>query len=266
MTVYDAQATPTTQVTQMQDVLSAGKFTGVLLQPIYPAAELSEVKALIAAKMPVVNIDQILGTNYKDTGIQVKGLDGNVVFAPAAIGRQLGFYTNKACNHRKSCKIALIHNYIGYEPDVQITKSFKAELSTDTADKVIAEADGAYSPATATTKVQDILSANPGVNVIAGSDQDCEGAQTALKLDNVKGVKLVCYGASQASVAGIKSGLWTADVAQLPATEGKLGMQMLVRAIRSGKSQGSLNPVAKLPNDGVVLPSNVAHFKPEWKG
>lgn len=266
VTVFNADATPATQVTQLQDVLTNGTYTGVLLQPIYPPAEISEVKTVIQAKIPVVNIDQILGTNYTDTDIQVAGLDGNVVFAPANIGRQLADYTNAACHGHKSCQIALIHNYIGYEPDVQITKSFESTLGGFKSDTIVAQADGAYSPATATTKVEDILVAHPHLNVIAGSDQDCEGAQAALKLDNVKTVKLVCYGGSKAAVAGIKAGLWTADIAQLPATEGRLGMQMLVKAIETGKPQGTENPVAKLPNNGVVLPSNVSKFKAEWPG
>jgi ribose transport system substrate-binding protein len=266
MTVFDAAATPATQVTQLQDVVSSGSYTGVLLQPIYPAAEISEVQAVIAAKIPVVNMDQILGTNYKNTGIQVPGLDGNVVFAPATIGTQLGVYTNMACGKLKNCQIALIHNYLGYEPDLQVTTSFKAALAAHKADKVVAEADAAYSQATATTKVEDILTANPHINVIAGSDQDCEGAQTALKLDHFKHIKLVCYGGSKAAVAGIKSGLWTADIAQLPATEGRLGMAMLVKAIQTGKGQGSQNPVAKLANKGVVLKSNVSKFHAEWAG
>ncbi len=266
VTVYDAGATPATQVSQLQDVLSTHKYQGVLLQPIYPPAELSAVKALIKAKVKVVNMDQILGTNYANTGVQVPGLYGNVVFAPAKIGTQLGTLANTACAGANPCKIALIHNYTGYEPDLEITNTFKAQLAKYANDSVVAEADGAYSPATATTKVQDILQANSGLNVIVGSDQDCEGAQTALSLNNVTGVKLVCYGASAAAVAGIKSGLWTADVAQLPATEGTLGMKMLINAIKTGKKQGSKNPVAGLPNNGVLLASNIKQFTPEWPG
>jgi len=266
VTVYDAGATPATQVSELQDVLSTHKFQGVLLQPIYPPAEISAVQALIKAKIKVVNMDQILGTSYTNTGIQVKGLSGNVVFAPAKIGTQLGTLTNQACNGANPCKIALIHNYTGYEPDLEVTTAFKAQLANYPADSVVAEADGLYSPATAETKAQDIITANPGLNVIVGSDQDCEGAQTALQLNNVTTVKLVCYGASAAAVAGIKSGLWTADVAQLPATEGLLGMQMLIRAIKTGKPQGSKNPVAGLPDNGVLLASNLKNFTPEWPG
>ena len=48
-----------------------------------------EVKIAIEKKIKVVNIDQILGTNYTTDQIQVQGLYGNVVFFPVAIGTQL---------------------------------------------------------------------------------------------------------------------------------------------------------------------------------
>jgi ribose transport system substrate-binding protein len=267
VTVYDAEASPTTQVTQLQDVVASHKFTGVLFQPIYGPAETTAVSAALKAKLKVVNIDQILGKSYTNTGIQVKGLDGNVVFAPATIGTQLGSYTNAACAGKNPCDIALVHNYIGDEPDSQITTSFDAEIAKYPHDSIVSTSgDGAYTIATAETVVENILTAYPNLNVIASSDQDCEGAQLAFKADNVKTVKLTCYGGSKAAVAGVKSGLWTADIAQLPATEGSLGMELLVKAIETGKPQGSKNPVALLPNKGVILPGNVAKFKAQWAG
>jgi ribose transport system substrate-binding protein len=267
VTVYNAEASPTTQVTQLQDVVASHKFTGVLFQPIYGPAETSAVSAALKAKLKVVNIDQILGTKYTDTGIQVKGLDGNVVFSPSTIGTQLGAYTNAACAGKNPCDIALVHNYIGDEPDSQITTSFNAEIAKYPHDSIVSTSgDGQYTIATAETVVENILTSFPKLNVIASSDQDCEGAQLAFKADNVKTVKLTCYGGSKAAVAGVKSKLWTADIAQLPATEGRLGMELLVRAIETGKPQGSKNPVAALPNKGVIVLSNVAKFKAEWAG
>ena len=73
-------------------------------------------------------------------------------------------------------------------------------------------------------------------------------------------VKLVCYGGSATGVAQLKAGTgpWFADVLQMPATEGQVGMSMLIKALKTGKKQGSKNPVAGLPNNGILTPSNAS--------
>ncbi len=264
VTVFDANNSPATQVTQLQDIISAGGYQGVLLQPIYGPAEIKYVKQVIAHRIKVVNIDQILGTKYTTDQIQVKGLAGNVVFFPSKIGTQLATLVIKACGSTNPCKIGLVHNFKGYEPDVAISAALTAHLAHHPNIQIVDQVDGLYQVGASTTQVQDMLQANPGLNFIVGSDQNCEGAQIALGANST--TKLICYGASAASVGGLKSGLWYADVAQMPATEGQLGMEMLVRAMRTGRPQGSKNPVAGLPNGGVITKANLKTFTPEWPG
>ena len=52
----------------------------------------------------------------------------------------------------------------------------------------------------------------------------------------------------------------------MPATEGQLGMSMVIAAMKTGKSQGSKNPVAGLPNNGILTPANSKSFTGEWPG
>lgn len=264
--VFDSQSTDTIQVSELQDVVNSGKFQGIIVQPIYGPALIPEIKVAIKKKIKVVNIDQILGTNYASDQIEVHGLSGNVVFFPAKIGTQLAAETKLACGTLTTCKIALVHNYTGDEPDAEITKTFDAGVATSSSESVVANGDGLYTPSVALTFVSDTLVANPDLNVIVGSDQDCEGAQSALTSAKNTSVKLVCYGASATGIAAVKSGAWFADVAQLPSTEGQLGMIALVKAMKTGKSSGSENPVAKLPNNGIVTKGNASKFTGEWPG
>jgi ribose transport system substrate-binding protein len=267
VTVFDGAYNPANQVSAMQAIIASGKYQGVLLQTIYGPAEISQVKAVIKHKIKVVNIDQILGTKYTTDQIQVKGLSGNVVFFPSRIGTQLATIVGNACGSTNPCKIGLVHNVHTGEPDVAITAAFNATLAAKYPNvQVVAEDDGYYAIGTSTTVVQGFLQAHPDINFIVGADQNCEGAQVALSGANNTSVKLVCYGASAQVVAGLKSGQWVADVAQMPATEGQLGMQMLLKAIKTGKSQGSKNPVAGIPNKGILTASNVKNFSPEWPG
>lgn len=264
--VFDSQSSYTTQVSQLQDVVNSGQYQGILVQPIYGAALLPTVKLAIKKKIKVVNIDQILGTNYASDQIEVHGLSGNVVFFPSKIGSQLATLANQACAGANPCDIALIHNYIGDEPDSAITTAFDATLAKDPNDSIVASADGLYEPSVSLTQVQDILTAHPSINVIVGADQNCEGASSALAAVKNTTTQLVCYGASAAGVVALKSGAWFADVAQMPATEGELGMIALVKALKTGKGSGSENPVAKLPDNGILTKANVNTFTAEWPG
>lgn len=273
VTVFDSQSSYTTQVSQLQDVINSGKYQGIITQPIYGAALIPGVQLAIKKHIRVVNIDQILGKNYASDKIQVRGLAGNVVFFPSKIGSQLAQETAAACGTASPCKIALVHNYKGYEPDSAISTAFAAGVAKHSSESVVAEGDGFYTPSTALTFVSDTLVAHPDLNVIVGADQDCEGAQSALASAHITTVKLVCYGASATGIAAVKSGAWFADVAQMPATEGQLGMIALIKAMKNphftgkhafkGKSQ---NPVAKLPNHGIVTKANASKFNGEWPG
>ena len=266
--VFDSQSSYTTQASELQTVVSSGQYQGIIVQPVYGAALIPEIKKAIAKGIKVVNIDQILGSKYTTDQIQVKGLAGNVVFFPSKIGTQLGVLAHLACAGKNPCDIGLVHNYTGYEPDGAITAAFNALIATHSKDKIVAQADGLYQAGVALTQVQNMLTAHPGINVIVGSDQDCEGAQSALTAANNTQVKLVCYGASAYGVGQLQShkGPWYADVAQMPATEGQDGMLMMAAALKTGKSQGSKNPVAGLPNNGVLTPSNAKAFTGEWPG
>jgi ribose transport system substrate-binding protein len=264
--VFDSQSTDTLQVSDLQQVISSGKFQGIITQPIYGPVLVPGVEAAIKKGIKVVNIDQILGTNYSSDQIEVHGLSGNVVFFPAKIGTQLAAETILACGSANPCQIALVHNYIGDEPDAEITSTFDAGIAKDATASIVANGDGLYTPSVALTFIADQLVAHPSLNVIVGDDQDCEGAQSALTSAKNTSVKLVCYGASATGIAAVKSGAWFADVAQLPATEGELGMIALIKAMKTGKGSGSQNPVAKLPNNGIVTQANAGKFNGEWPG
>jgi ribose transport system substrate-binding protein len=112
-----------------------------------------------------------------------------------------------------------------------------------------------------------MLQAQPGLNVITGSDQGMEGATVALSTAHKTGqVLLVGYGASDAAIAGVASGAWFSDVAQAPASEGRLAVQALVAAIQTGKVSGAVNPVAAEPNGGIVTKATASQFTGEWTG
>ena len=80
--------------------------------------------------------------------------------------------------------------------------------------------------------MQDILQTNKDIDVVVGADQSIQGAQLALSDAGMDGdVKLVGLGGSEAAINGVKDGSWFGDVFGAPATEGRLTMEALVKAI-----------------------------------
>jgi hypothetical protein len=53
---------------------------------------------------------------------------------------------------------------------------------------------------------------------------------------------------------------------QRPATEGKLAMACVIKAVKTGKGCGGIDVLKGLPNGGIVTKANASKFKAEWPG
>jgi ribose transport system substrate-binding protein len=269
VTVFDAGNDPKVQYTQLQNVISSGKYQGIITQPIFGAGLAPLVAKAIAKGIKVVNIDQILGANFTTDKPQVKGLSANVTFIPSKIGTQLGQQTIAACASKNlnPCKVGYIYSIKASTLDVAIYKGFSDAIAKNSAVQIVAEGQSYFTPSIALGAVQNMLQAQPDLNVIVASDQGIQGAIQAVDGAKLTGqVLLVGFGASAVGVAGVKAGTWFSDVAQAPASEGSLGMIALIKAIKTGKSSGAVNPVGQLPNGGLVTKSSAKLFTAEWPG
>ena len=269
MKVFDANNNPQTQFSQLQDVINSGQYNGIIVQPIFGTGLLSLVKQAISKGIKVVNMDQILGPDLSTDAPQVPGLSANVTFVPTGIGTKLGTLVVQACKakHLNPCKVGYLYDIKASALDVAIHGAFAKAIAADPGVKVVAQGQSFFSPTVGLTAVQTMLQANSSLNLIVGSDQGIEGGVQAVSAAHLTGkVILVGYGASAAALAGVASGAWYADVAQAPASEGRLAVQALVAALETGKTTGGVDPVAQLPDAGVVTKANVSQFTAEWPG
>jgi ribose transport system substrate-binding protein len=268
LTVFDANNDPQAQYTQLQNAIQSGKYQGIITQPILGTGLVSLVQQAIAKKIKVVNIDQILGADLSTDQPQVTGLSANVTFVPTTIGKQLGEQVVAACAAKKldPCNVGYLYDIKASSLDVAIHTAFAGAISSTSSIKVVAEGQDFFTPAVGLTAVQNMLQSNPEINLIAGSDQGLEGATSALAAAKKTNVAMVGFGASAAGIAGIKSGAIFSEVAQMPASEGRLGVKALVTAIRTGKNSGAIDPVAALPNHGIVTKATASTFTSEWPG
>ena len=102
-----------------------------------------------------------------------------------------------------------------------------------------------------------MLQAQPGLNVISGPTR-ASRARTGGAADRAQTGKvlLVGYGASDA-IAGVEFGcLVLATSPRRRPARGRLAVQALVTALRTGTEQRRRRPVAPLPNGGIVTKAN----------
>ena len=171
-----------------------------------------------------------------------------------------------ASKNLNPCKVGYLYDIKASSLDTAIFSGFTA-ATKGTPVQVVTNGQSFFTPTTGETATQTMLQAQPGLNVITGSDQGMEGATVALQTAHKTGqVLLVGYGASDAAIAGVSSGAWFSDVAQAPASEGRLAVQALVAAIQTGKVSGAVNPVAAEPNGGIVTKATASQFTGEWTG
>jgi ribose transport system substrate-binding protein len=262
--VFDAANDPNKQLQQLQTLVTSKQYNGIILQPIFGPQLLSTVRAAFKAGIKVVNIDQILGTNTGTAKSPLPGLSGNVVFVQTQIGRKQGGLVVKACKRLKAnpCKIGYLYSVKVSSLDTAIRKGFD-KVTAGHGIQVVAEGETFYNPAQALKAAQTMLQAQPNMNVIVGADQGATGAQQAL---NGRKVTLIGYGGGAVGLKRVKAGTWFGTVMQRPATEGRLGMKCLVKAIKTGKGCKGVDVLANLPNGGVVTKANAKKFHAEWPG
>lgn len=268
LTVFDANNDPNAQFSQLQNAIGTGKYDGIIVQPIFGTGLTDLVKQAIDKGIKVVNIDQVLGADLTTVQPQVQGLSANIAFVPTDMGTKLGQLAVQACAsaNLNPCKAGYLYDIKASSLDVAINKAFGAATASSPV-KVVAEGEDFFTPAGGLKAVQNMLTAHPDINVIVGSDQGIEGAVQALDAAKKTGkVLLVGYGGSAAGLNGVKAGSWFGTVMQDPASEGQIGVESLVKAIRGNTVTGGLDPLSQLPDQGIVTKANVDKFTAEWPG
>ena len=179
--VFDANNNPQTQFNQLQTVISSGQYNGIITQPIVSTGLVSLVQQAIAKGIKVVNMDQILGPSLSTDAPQVTGLSANVTFVPTTIGTQLGQQVVAACASKNlnPCKVGYLYDIKASSLDTAIYSGFTAAIKGSPV-QVVTNGQSFFTPTIGETATQTMLQAQPGLNVITGSDQGMEGATVAL--------------------------------------------------------------------------------------
>ncbi|MBO0729522.1 MAG: sugar ABC transporter substrate-binding protein [Acidimicrobiaceae bacterium] len=266
--VFDANNSSTTQYSQLQDVISSGQYQGIILQPIFGTALIPLVKQAIAKGIKVVNIDQILGPNLNTAQPQVPGLSGNASFIPQEDGVRAGHLVIQACqaHHFNPCQVGYMYDVKASALDGAERTGFDQTIASMPSIKVVAQGESNFTQSGGLKAAQDMLQAHPGINVFTGADQGIEGATQAAAAAGKSSVVLIGGGGGSIALANVKSKKWFGEVWSAPATEGKTGMQMLVKALQTGATSGGVDVIAGFPNNGEITQSNVGQYTAQYTG
>ena len=268
ITEFDAQFDPGLQTTQFQDAIASGAYDGVILVAIAGIASAPDIEAAIAAGMEVVILNQVVGEDYTTSEPQVPGVSANVMAAPFVNGKRLGELTVGACADLDPCEVVYIYGIKGLPIDDAARAGLDEVIAAYPAITIVAEGEGQYlGPEGGINATQDILQVAPDFDVLVGADQSVQGAEIVLtdegRLDQVR---LVGWGGSVPAIEGIAAGRWFGGVFGAPGDEGRIAMEAMVSALTGGPDFGGVDPLADLPDNGLVTADNVDLFTPQWDG
>jgi len=225
------------------DNVIAQKPDGLVLIPTDPNGLQASSDKAVAAGIAVANVD----THTADTSkaiITITGdnADGGAKAADAIAGA-IGYKAGKTYQVVVGLTSATATTNVGR------LDGFKAQVTAKYPGiKIVDVAYSASNPQTANSNVNNWLTKYPNLSGIFAIDgTNASGAAAALQAKNLVGkIALVGYDAYPANVALVKTGVFTALIAQDPAAEARLAIKTLVDYIKNG---------TKPANHDVVIPN-----------
>ncbi|MEY3889444.1 MAG: hypothetical protein RI931_566 [Actinomycetota bacterium] len=223
---------PETQI-PIVDAVLAQQPNGLVLIPTDPTALQASVAKAVAAGVVVANVDTRVG-DLTDvlTFITGDNEDGGAK-AAEALAKKIGY------TEGKKYEVVIGLTSATATTNVARLEGFKAAVASTYPGIEIK--DVAYSesnPEKAATNVNNWLTKYPNLaGIFAIDGTNASGAAAALEAKGLVGkVGLVGYDAYPDNVAKIKSGIFTALIAQDPAAEARLAIKTLVEYIKTGST------------------------------
>lgn len=272
VTPFDSKFDATTQFKQVQDAITAQKYDAFVIFPVDGNALVPAVKQAAAAGIKVVNFDFPIGDDFSTSEPQVEGVVGSVILPATEVGKSLGEMTVEACEGSEPCKVAEIIGYAGAPFDTASEGAIDEVIKGAPNVEIVATQPGEYLADNAYKAVQNILQANPDVNVITTvGDQMANGAEKAVAAAGLLGkVQIIGEAASVPGVEKVRAGKWFGSVIALPRTEGVIAAEMAIAAARGEAiAPPGVNPVESAGLPPAITQKNadsIPDFTGEWKG
>lgn len=268
LTVFDAQFNTAKQVNQLRDALVSNRFDAWFIGPNDGGPLTPLIRQAIKKGVKVGCTLVPCGPDIRNAGVQIPG---QVAFAGLGFypnGQLLGAGVAAGCKGKNPCEVAWLPGLPELPLEKARTDGLYSIIKPKKNIKVVSVQAGGYLAAPALKATQNILQANPGVDVIVSSgDQMIAGAYRAIKLAGIPDGKIKLYGNGctyEAKVL-ILTGKQAGCSVYLPQTEAKIVVDLLVRAVNGEQIKNrSIDPLTLSPIGPFATKKNIARFKPEF--
>jgi ribose transport system substrate-binding protein len=228
-TFIDSNFDGPTQVKALQDAVVAKRYNIVIVQANDGTAMVQPVEQAVRAGITVVIEFTPVGGKYNTAAPQVPGTI-NLIDPPTVNGVGLARLGLEACKTVTSgkCNVAYLQGFANYPLDTARTNAAVAALKAGGA-TVVSNFVGGYTQDSGRAAMQNLLQADPNVNVVIGSSQALEGATPLAK---GKKIAFVGNGGSTQAFSYVRSGVWFGDYDVPEKSEGAKAAQLGIEKAR----------------------------------
>jgi ribose transport system substrate-binding protein len=219
--VADAGGDAATQVNQIQDFITR-QVDAIIYIPAGATAASVPVKAAHRANIPVIAVDRNAPNAPGDTFIATDSV---------AAARTLGEYVIKQTGGKGG--VAILQGQIGTTPQLDRQKGFEEALKTAPQMKVVAQRPADWSQDKAFAVAQDMIQANPNINVFWGqADAMALGAAQAARNANLNPFPVVVgFDGDFAGMEAVRDGKIDATMVQRTQHMGRLAVSSAIDII-----------------------------------
>lgn len=268
ITVFDGQFNTNKQVNQLRDALISKRFDAWFVGPNDGAPLTATIKRAIKSGVKVACALVPCGPDIRNTKVQIPGLTAQIGIGFFENGQLLGQLTKTACAGKNPCNVFWLPGLPELPLEKARTDGLRSIIGKDPKIKIVAIQPGGYLAAPALKVTQNVLQANPDIDVIVSSgDQMIAGAFRAARLAGVEDrIKFFGNGCTVESKRDILAGKVAGCTVYLPRTEGRIAVDLLIRAVNGERVQSrSIDPLTLSPIGPVGTKANIAKFKPEFR-
>lgn len=247
------------QVQQITDAITTKQYDVIVIQANDNLAVQAPLENAIAAGITVVVEFTPVGPDFTTVDPQIEGAI-SIVDPPALNGGKLAELATEACADvaQKPCQVGYMEGFRTLPLDNARTDAVVQGLSGSDI-QVVAQVEGGYTQDKGRTAYQDIVQANPDVDVIIGSSQAVAGA--ALAAGEGSDIRFIANGGSRTAVENVKSGKWFgAYVLDIP-LNGYTATSLGIRHFRGEEVEMATDESELGPNGAIGTQESLAGFE-----
>lgn len=247
------------QAQQVTDAVTSRQYDIIIIQANDNLVVQKPIEDAIAAGITVVTEFTAVGPDFETVEPQVEGVIS--IVDPAVLnGRKLGEMGLLACEEAGAdpCQVGYMEGFRALPLDNARTQAVVDTLEAGGAE-VVAKVEGGYSADGGQAAFQDIITANPDVDVVIGSSQAVGGARLAAGADS--SVMFVGNGSSRQAVEAVRSGEWFATYTLDLYLNGYTAAELGIKKHRGEDVEVAVNEADLTPSKGIGTAANLEGFE-----